>query len=201
MYIKLFKPLFDFVIGSLLFIITLPIFIIIAVLLGVSNKGKTFFIQGRPGKNGRIFKIIKFKTMMDLKYKDGNFLPDVERLTKIGRLVRKTSLDELPQLINVIKGDISLVGPRPLLVEYLPLYNDRQKKRHNVRPGITGWAQINGRNLLNWHEKFELDIWYVDNISFSLDLKILIRTIVKVIRADGINSSQSFTMEAFTGNN
>lgn len=164
------------------------------------NDGKPFFFQSRPGKGGKIFKIIKFKTMNDRKDSNGDLLPDSKRLTKIGALVRKTSLDELPQLLNVLIGDMSLVGPRPLLIEYLPLYNFEQGRRHNVRPGITGWAQVNGRNAISWNEKFNLDVWYVDNLSFNLDLKILLLTFKKVFKSEGINASANVTMEKFTGN-
>ncbi|MEN9919592.1 MAG: hypothetical protein RL662_2028 [Bacteroidota bacterium] len=164
-----------------------------------ANNGKAFFLQARPGKNGKIFKVIKYKTMNDKKGMDGQLLSDAERLTSIGRFIRKTSLDEVPQLLNVIKGDMSLVGPRPLLVEYLPLYNNEQAKRHNVCPGITGWAQINGRNAISWQQKFEYDVWYVNHISFTLDIRILLMTILKVFKSDGITSYSSVTMEKFEG--
>lgn len=163
------------------------------------NNGKPFFIQPRPGKNEKIFKLIKFKTMNDKRDKLGYLLPDEKRLTVVGKFVRKTSLDEIPQLINVIKGDMSLVGPRPLLVEYLPLYNEEQKRRHEVKPGITGWAQVNGRNAISWEEKFKYDVWYVDHLSFILDLKILLLTIKKVFKREGISSTNAATMERFTG--
>ena len=177
-----------------------PIIVFVIVFLAVSNQGDVFFVQKRPGKNEKIFKIFKFKTMNDKKDENGNLLPDEVRLTPIGRFIRKTSLDELPQLLNVLKGEMSLIGPRPLLVSYLPLYNDMQKKRHLVRPGITGWAQVNGRNAISWDKKFEYDVWYVENRSFWLDLKILFLTIQKVIKSDGISSDSSATMEVFTGN-
>jgi lipopolysaccharide/colanic/teichoic acid biosynthesis glycosyltransferase len=170
------------------------------VFLAIANDGKPFFIQRRPGKNGKIFSIVKFKTMNDRKDADGNLLSDAERLTKVGSFVRKTSLDEIPQLINVVKGDMSLIGPRPLLVQYLPLYNDFQKNRHNVRPGITGWAQVNGRNAISWEKKFEYDVWYVNNISLILDIKIVLLTIKKVFISEGINADNVATTEPFTGN-
>lgn len=201
MYKYFFKRLFDFILSLLGFIVISPIFIIIWIWLAIANKGASaFFFQERPGKDEKIFKVIKFKTMTDEKDHQGNLLPDSERLTKIGRFVRSTSLDEIPQLLNVIKGDMSLIGPRPLLVQYLPLYNDSQRRRHEVRPGITGWAQVNGRNAISWQQKFEYDVWYVENISLSLDLKILIRTIQKVFKREGISSYTNATMEAFKGN-
>ena len=158
-------------------------------------------MQERPGKNGKIFKVVKFKTMTDERDVEGNLLPDAERLTKVGRFVRSTSMDELPQLINVLKGDMALIGPRPLLVQYLPLYNEEQARRHNLRPGITGWAQVNGRNAISWTKKFELDVWYVDHCSFLLDLKIIFLTIKKVFVREGISQKGQATMEYFTGNN
>src|SRR5690606_33015152 len=170
-------------------VVLTPVFFIITVLLAVANSGKPFFIQPRPGKNGRIFKLIKFKTMNDKRDASGNLLLDADRLTAVGKFIRKTSLDEIPQLLTVIKGDMSLVGPRPLLVEYLPLYSDRQKRRHEVRPGITGWAQVNGRNAISWEQKFEYDVWYVDHVSFKLDLKILWMTVMKVFKREGISAS------------
>ena len=166
-----------------------------------ANDGKPFFFQLRPGKNGKIFKIIKFKTMTDKKDENGNLLPDADRLTKIGSFVRKTSLDEIPQLLNVIKGDMSLVGPRPLLPKYLELYNDFQRRRNEVKPGITGWAQVNGRNSISWEKKFEYDVWYVDNVSFLLDIKILIMTVLKVVKSEGINEQGQATSNEFKGNN
>lgn len=177
-----------------------PVFVVVSFLLFVANQGKPFFLQPRPGKNERIFKVIKFKTMNDKKDANGNLLPDADRLTAIGRFVRKTSLDEIPQLLNVIKGDMSLVGPRPLLVEYLPRYNEEQKMRHAVRPGITGWAQVNGRNAISWQQKFEYDIWYVNHLTFALDIKIMFLTVKKVFRSEGISSDTSATMEKFVGN-
>ncbi len=200
MYRRIFKPFVDFFIALISLIILSPLFLLVAVLLTLANKGNPFFFQQRPGRNEKIFKIVKFRTMTNTRDKNGRLLPDAERLTKIGKLVRKTSLDEIPQLINVIKGEMSLIGPRPLLPEYLPLYNDWQKKRHEVRPGITGWAQVNGRNSLDWNKKFEMDVWYVNNVNFPLDLKILFKTIEKVIKSEGINSAGQVTTENFKGN-
>ena len=167
----------------------------------VANKGRVFFTQERPGRSATIFRVIKFKTMNDKTDQQGKLLPDRERLTSIGKFVRTTSLDELPQLLNVLMGDMSLVGPRPLLPKYLPLYNDRQKRRHLVRPGITGWAQVNGRNAISWAQKFEFDIWYVDNLSFLIDVKIIWITIIKVFKREGINAAGSPTISPFNGNN
>ena len=194
------KRLLDFILSLIGFILLFPIFLFITLFLTIVNSGKPFFIQQRPGKNNKIFKVVKFKTMNDKKDAKGNLLSDNERLTSLGRFIRKTSLDEIPQLINVIKGEMSLVGPRPLLVEYLPLYDEKQIRRHEVRPGITGWAQINGRNAISWKDKFELDVWYVDNTSLSLDIKILFLTILKVFRSEDISSNTSLTMEKFEGN-
>ncbi len=199
MYKSFIKYFIDFIFSLVGFLLLSPLFIIVTVALFFS-KGKPFFFQARPGKNNKIFKVIKFRTMNDIKDENGNLLPDDKRLTRIGKFVRKTSLDEIPQLLNVIKGDMSLVGPRPLLPEYLPLYNEFQLKRHDVKPGITGWAQVNGRNTLSWGKKFEYDVWYVDNISFKLDLKILFLTLKKVFKSEGINSNTSVTMEKFNGN-
>lgn len=199
-YKNITKRLIDFILALIGFVILLPIFLVIAVFLFFANQGKPFFLQARPGKNGRIFKVIKFKTMNDRKDKDGNLLSDAERLTAIGGFVRKTSLDEIPQLLNVIKGDMSLVGPRPLLVEYLPLYNAEQKRRHAVRPGITGWAQVNGRNAISWKQKFAYDVWYVDNLSLSLDVKIIWMTVMKVFNREGISADGHVTVERFQGN-
>jgi lipopolysaccharide/colanic/teichoic acid biosynthesis glycosyltransferase len=168
--------------------------------LYVANQGKPFFFQTRPGKDEKLFRIVKFKTMNDKKDSEGNFLSDAERLTRIGRFVRKTSLDEIPQLLNVLKGDMSLIGPRPLLVQYLPLYNAEQKQRHNVRPGITGWAQVNGRNAISWEQKFAYDLWYVDNCSFLLDIKIVVLTLKKVFVREGISQEGHATMGTFKGN-
>ncbi len=200
-YKRYIKRIFDFILSLIGFIVISPIFIILLIWLTIVNKGAgALFFQERPGKDERIFKVIKFKTMTDERDASGNLLPDAQRLTKVGRFVRSTSLDEIPQLLNVIKGDMSLIGPRPLLVQYLPLYNDAQRRRHEVRPGITGWAQVNGRNAISWTQKFEYDVWYVDNISLSLDVKILVRTIMKVFKREGISSDTSSTMEAFRGN-
>lgn len=200
LYRKYLKHLFDFVVAITVFLIAFPIFLIVTFGLLYANKGKPFFFQFRPGLHCRSFRVIKFKTMNDQKDKNGELLPDDKRLTAVGKFVRKTSLDEIPQLINVIKGDMSLVGPRPLLIDYLPLYNTNQKRRHTVRPGITGWAQVNGRNTISWEEKFKYDVWYVENLSFWLDVKIIFLTIVKVFKSEGINSKTSVTMERFTGN-
>ncbi|MDB4919032.1 sugar transferase [Mucilaginibacter sp.] len=194
-----FKPLFDITVSLISFIILLPIFLLVIILLLIFNDGNVFFFQARPGRHCRIFKIIKFKTMNDRRDSAGELLSDAERLTGLGKFIRKTSLDEIPQLLNVIKGDMSLVGPRPLLIEYLPLYNIVQQKRHEVRPGITGWAQVNGRNAISWKQKFEYDVWYVTNISFLLDIKILFLTVKKIFKSEGISSSTSATMEKFAG--
>jgi lipopolysaccharide/colanic/teichoic acid biosynthesis glycosyltransferase len=169
-------------------------------LLFIVNNGKPFFFQKRVGKNARIFKVIKFKTMTDKRNESGNLLPDADRLTSLGKFIRKTSLDEVPQLFNVVKGDMSLVGPRPLLVEYLPLYNEEEKRRHEVKPGITGWAQVNGRNTISWKQKFQYDVWYVDHLTFFLDVKILGLSVKKVFKSEGISSTTGVTMEKFTGN-
>ena len=200
MYKFFFKPLLDFVLSFLGLIISSPIFLIVFIALLLANKGKVFFLQNRPGKNEEIFKIIKFRTMNDKKDAHGNLLPDEERLTTIGKLVRKTSLDEIPQLINVLLGNMSLIGPRPLLPEYLPLYNDFQKKRHLIKPGITGWAQINGRNAVEWEKKFMFDVWYVENMSFLLDLQIMFLTLKKVLKLEGVNREGEATNIAFKGN-
>jgi len=200
MYKSFFKLIFDFFIALIGLLFLSPIFLIVMIGLAIANNGKPFFFQKRPGKNEKIFSIIKFKTMHDKKDTEGNLLPDVKRLTSIGAFVRKTSLDEIPQLINIIKGDMSLIGPRPLLIQYLPLYNEQQKRRHNVRPGITGWAQVNGRNAISWAQKFEYDVWYVDNVSLTLDFKIALKTIEKIFKREGISSDTSVTMEAFKGN-
>jgi lipopolysaccharide/colanic/teichoic acid biosynthesis glycosyltransferase len=199
MYSYFIKPLFDIIFSSLLFLITLPLLIVTTVALSITNGGKPFFFQQRPGKNGQVFKIVKFKTMNDKKDLEGNLLSDELRLTPIGQMVRKLSIDELPQLINIMKGDMSFVGPRPLLVQYLERYNSFQLRRHDVKPGITGWAQVNGRNAISWTKKFELDVWYVNHQSFSLDLKILFKTVGKVLQQEGISSESSATMEEFMG--
>ena len=200
MYKVYFKPLLDCVVSLLGIVVLSPIFLVILICLFISNIGKVFFVQNRPGKNEKIFKIIKFRTMNNKKDAHGNLLPDAERLTYLGKIVRKTSLDEIPQLINVLKGDMSLIGPRPLLPEYLSLYNERQKKRHTVKPGITGWAQINGRNAVEWNKKFEFDVWYIENLSFILDLQILFLTLKKVVKLEGINREGVATNISFTGN-
>tara|TARA_B110000879_G_scaffold64868_1_gene91240 strand:- start:38 stop:628 length:591 start_codon:yes stop_codon:yes gene_type:complete len=194
------KRIFDLIISIIGLITFSPMIIALSIGLFFTNKGNPFFSQLRPGKNEKLFSIIKFKTMNDKKNSDGSFKSDSERLTSFGGFVRKTSLDEIPQLINVLKGDMSLVGPRPLLTEYLYLYSENQKKRHNVRPGITGWAQVNGRNSISWEEKFKLDIWYVHNQSILLDLKILLLTIKKVLMSDGISQKNQATAKPFNGN-
>ena len=199
MYSTFLKRLCDILVSLIGLMILSPVFLFIMVVLFFSNNGKSFFFQERPGKNGTIFNIIKFKTMNDKKDEHGEFLPFDKRVTKIGLFIRKYSLDEIPQLINVVKGDMSIVGPRPLLVQYLPLYNETQKIRHHVRPGITGWAQVNGRNAIDWEKKFELDVWYVQHLSLALDLKILVLTAKKVILKDGVNSSENLNMPPFTG--
>jgi lipopolysaccharide/colanic/teichoic acid biosynthesis glycosyltransferase len=199
LYNSIFKPVCDFLVAIIGLLVLSPLFLIVALCLTFVNSGTPFFFQSRPGKNARIFKVIKFKTMNDKRGSDGKLLPDKDRLTGIGKFVRKTSLDEIPQLINVIIGDMSLVGPRPLLVSYLPLYTDFQKQRHVVKPGITGWAQINGRNAISWEQKFNLDVWYVKHQSFALDLKILFNTLSKVIKSEGINTQGQATTKPFTG--
>ena len=202
MCVHFVKRLIDFIIVFCILMIIWPILLLISIWLHFANKGTgTFFMQERPGKHGKIFKVIKYKTMTDERDENGNLLPDEKRLTKIGKFIRSTSIDELPQLINVLKGDMALIGPRPLLPQYLPLYSKEQARRHAVRPGITGWAQVNGRNAISWTKKFELDVWYVDHCSFLLDLKIIFLTIKKVFVREGISSDTSVTMEAFTGNN
>ena len=201
MYKNFIKPVIDFVLALVGFLFLSPVFVMVTIGLFFANDGKPFFFQLRPGKNGKIFKIIKFKTMTDKKEENGNLLPDADRLTKIGSFVRKTSLDEIPQLLNVIKGDMSLVGPRPLWPKYLELYNDFQRRRNEVKPGITGWAQVNGRNSISWEKKFEYDVWYVDNVSFLLDIKILILTVLKVVKSEGINEQGQATSNEFKGNN
>jgi undecaprenyl phosphate N,N'-diacetylbacillosamine 1-phosphate transferase len=200
MYRNFLKPLLDVLLSVLALVVLSPLFILCIILLFFANSGKPFFLQRRPGKNEKIFTVIKFKTMNDKKDAQGNLLPDEQRLTAIGKFIRKTSLDEMPQLINVVKGDMSLIGPRPLLVEYLPLYNEFEKRRHEVKPGITGWAQVNGRNAISWKQKFEYDIWYIDHLSFIVDIKILFLSVVKILQAKGISSEGFATMERFTGN-
>ena len=202
MYKHFWKRVIDFTLSLLALAILWPILLLIAIWLHFANKGAgAFFFQERPGKDGKIFRVIKFKTMTDERDSKGDLLPDVVRLTKVGKFVRSTSIDELPQLINVLKGDMALIGPRPLLIQYLPLYNKEQARRHEVRPGITGWAQVNGRNAISWARKFELDVWYVDNISFVIDLKVIVLTIKKVLFREDINSATSATVEGFNGHN
>lgn len=205
MYKHFFKRFFDFWIALIALICLSPILLIVTIWLHFANKGAgAFFFQERPGKDSKLFKIVKFKTMTDERDADGNLLPDTERLTKVGRFIRSTSIDELPQLFNVLKGDMALIGPRPLLPKYLPLYSKEQARRHDVRPGISGWAQCNGRNGISWTKKFELDVWYVDHLSFITDLKIIYLTIKKVLVKDGINqevSKNGHLMEPFNGHN
>lgn len=200
MYRNFLKRLFDLTASVIGLIILSPVFLVVTGALFIGNQGKPFFFQKRPGINGRIFRIIKFKTMNDRTDSQGNLLSDAERLTPAGAFVRKTSLDEIPQLINVIRGEMSLIGPRPLLPEYLNLYNDFQRRRNEVRPGITGWAQVNGRNAISWEKKFEYDVWYVDHISFALDVKILLLTVKKVFVSEGITQEGHVTSEEFKGN-
>ncbi|MFM2229270.1 MAG: Undecaprenyl phosphate N,N-diacetylbacillosamine 1-phosphate transferase [Bacteroidota bacterium] len=199
MYRRIVKPFADFGVAMVALIIAAPLIAVIAVFLYIANERKPFFYQMRPGKNGKVFRIVKFKTMNDKRDSTGQLLPDEVRLTPVGRWVRKTSLDELPQLWNVVKGDMSLVGPRPLLTDYLHLYNAFQARRHEVKPGITGWAQVNGRNAISWDKKFEYDVWYVDHLSFLLDLKILVKTVLKVIKSEGVNNAANTTVEPFQG--
>lgn len=201
MYNSFFKPVFDFIAAFIAICLFSPLFIFIIMILAINNNGSPFFLQTRGGKNQSIFKVIKFKTMNDKKDGNGELLPDDVRLTKLGNFIRKTSLDELPQLINVLKGEMSLIGPRPFMSEYLELYNDFQKRRHEVTPGITGWAQINGRNNISWSEKFKLDVWYVDNQSLSLDVKILFLTLKKIIKSEDVNKEGQITTVKFNGKN
>ena len=202
MYKNFFKRFFDFWISLIALIVISPILLVITIWLHFANKGAgAFFFQERPGKDAKIFKVIKFKTMTDERDAEGNLLPDAERLTKVGKFVRSTSIDELPQLINVLKGDMALIGPRPLFVQYLPLYSPEQAHRHEVRPGISGWAQCHGRNAISWTEKFKLDVWYVDHVSLWTDLKVIFITIKNVLMRKDINSATAATMEAFNGNN
>lgn len=200
MYKKIIKPFFDVFFAIIGLILIFPVFIIITIALYFANSGQPFFFQKRPGKNGHIFTIIKFKTMNDKKDAQGNLLDDAHRLTKIGYFIRKTSLDEITQLINVAKGEMSFIGPRPLLPEYLTLYSVEQNRRHEVTPGITGWAQVNGRNAISWKQKFEFDVWYVDHCTFILDLKIVFMTIKKILIKEGITAENSVSMEKFDGN-
>lgn len=202
MYKHFFKRFFDFWISLIALIIFSPILLIVTIWLHIANKGAgAFFFQERPGKNAKIFKVIKYKTMTDERDADGNLLPDEKRLTKVGKFVRSTSIDELPQLINVLKGDMALIGPRPLLVQYLPLYSSEQARRHEVRPGISGWAQCHGRNAISWTEKFKLDVWYVDHCTLWTDIKVIFITIKNVLMRKDINSATAATMEYFNGNN
>ena len=202
MYKHWFKRLLDFVISLIALICISPILLIITIWLHFANKGAgAFFTQDRPGKDGKIFKVIKYKTMTDERDENGELLPDMQRITKVGSFVRKTSIDELPQLFNVLKGDMALIGPRPLLVQYLPLYSKEQARRHEVRPGISGWAQCHGRNAISWKEKFELDVWYVDHVSLWVDIKIIFITIKNVLARKDINQSGETTMEGFNGHN
>lgn len=202
MYKHFFKRFLDFWISLIVLIIISPILLLVTIWLHFANKGAgALFFQERPGKDGKIFKVIKFKTMTDERDVEGNLLPDEVRLTKVGRFVRSTSIDELPQLINVLKGDMALIGPRPLLVQYLPLYSKEQMRRHEVRPGISGWAQCHGRNQISWTEKFKLDVWYVDHLSFMTDLQVIMITIKKVLFREDINSDNDATMEDFDGTN
>jgi undecaprenyl phosphate N,N'-diacetylbacillosamine 1-phosphate transferase len=200
MYKIFFKRFFDVVIALITIVIFSPLLFLVFLLLLISNQGNPFFFQKRPGLNGEIFKVIKFKTMNDKRDAHGNLLPDDKRLTKLGIFIRKTSFDEGPQVINILKGDMSIIGPRPLLPEYLPLYNEQQKKRHDAKPGITGWAQINGRNAISWKKKFEYDVWYVENVSFLLDLKIFFSTFLKVFKPEGVNTIDQATTLKFNGN-
>jgi undecaprenyl phosphate N,N'-diacetylbacillosamine 1-phosphate transferase len=199
MYRSLIKPFFDRLSALMVLVVLSPVLVVVVMLLFIANKGKVWFVQARPGKDEMIFKVIKFRTMNDERNMQGELLPDNQRLTRIGKFIRKTSLDELPQLINVVKGDMSVVGPRPLLIEYLPLYSSEQKRRHDVKPGITGWAQVNGRNTVAWPQRFAYDVYYVDHQSFWFDVKILLLTVKKVFKAEGISSGTSVTMEKFTG--
>ncbi len=199
-YANFFKRVIDLLVALIIFSVLSPVFIVVTILLAFANGGKPFFFQSRPGRYERIFKVIKFKTMNDRKDKNGELLPDADRLTPVGSFIRRTSLDELPQMLNVIKGDMSLIGPRPLLIEYLPRYSETQRHRHEVRPGITGWAQVNGRNTISWQQKFEYDVWYVNHISFPLDFRIFFLTIRNIVKSEGISSDTSATMEKFMGN-
>ncbi len=202
MYKHCFKRLIDFVLALVALVVISPVLLVVAIWLHFANKGAgAFFLQERPGKGGKIFKVIKFKTMTDKRDADGNLLPDADRLTKVGRFVRSTSIDELPQLINVLKGDMALIGPRPLLVQYLPIYSPEQARRHEVRPGISGWAQCHGRNAISWAEKFKLDVWYVDHCTLATDLKVIFITIKKVICRADISQQGNATMEPFNGHN
>ena len=200
MYARVLKPLLDFLFALILLLLSSPVLVLTALLLVIFNKGRVFYFQQRPGLQGKPFRVIKFKTMNDKTDADGNLLPDEKRITGLGKFLRKTSIDEFPQLFNILSGGLSLIGPRPLLMEYLPLYNEQQNKRHDVKPGITGWAQVNGRNAITWDEKFEYDRWYVEHISFTLDLRILVMTMLNVFSGKGINTTGGAAMPKFTGN-
>ena len=200
MYKQIMKPVFDITLSFFGLIALSPVFLVLTLILAIQNKGNVFFLPERAGFQGKPFRVIKFRTMNEKKDDAGNLLPPGERITKTGRIIRATSLDEIPQLINILKGDMSLIGPRPLHTYYLPLYNETQQRRHNVKPGITGWAQVNGRNTISWQQKFEYDVWYVDNLSFRLDIKILFLTLLKVLRREGISQTGHATMEIFRGN-
>lgn len=199
MYAKYIKRMLDFLLSLCALLVLSPVLLVLIVVTAVKMKGNPFFTQLRPGKDEKIFRLIKLRTMTCEKDQDGNLLPDAQRLTKYGKLLRSTSLDELPELINILKGDMSIVGPRPLLVKYLPLYNEEQRHRHDVRPGLTGWAQVNGRNAISWEEKFRMDVEYVNRISFAMDVKIVLQTVGKIFRREGISSETSATMEEFVG--
>lgn len=201
MYRLIFKRLFDILIAMVVLFLSFPLLLLASLILMYQNKGKVFFFQERPGLHQKAFRIIKFKTMTDEKDSQGKLLPDNQRITKAGKIIRKLSIDELPQLINVLNGDMSLVGPRPLLFKYIPLYSENQLRRHNVRPGITGWAQVNGRNSISWTKKFELDVFYVENLSFLFDIKILWKTFIKVVKTEGVNQSDARPMQPFDGTN
>ena len=201
MYKSIVKRLLDSIFALVGLVLLSPVLILVSIILLIANKDSPFFFQRRPGKDEKVFKIVKFKTMNNLKDAKGNLLPDKDRITAVGTFIRKYSLDEIPQLFNVLIGDMSLIGPRPLIIEYLPIYNEEQKQRHNVKPGITGWAQVNGRNAISWKKKFELDVWYVKNISFMLDLKILKLTFIKVLQKKDVNLSEDLTSEYFNGKN
>jgi undecaprenyl phosphate N,N'-diacetylbacillosamine 1-phosphate transferase len=201
MYRFFFKRLIDLLFSAIGLLMLSPVILLLITILAFANGGSPFFVQQRPGLKGRIFRVFKFKTMNDKRDSDGNLLPDKDRVTAVGQFIRSTSLDELPQLFNVFIGDMSLIGPRPLLIKYLPLYNETQSRRHEVRPGITGWAQVNGRNAISWEQKFEYDVWYIDHISFVLDLKIIFATLLKVFKRQGVNASDNVTMAPFNGKN
>lgn len=199
MYARFFKRILDFILSLCALVVLSPVLLVLIILGAVNMKGNPFFTQLRPGKDEKIFKLIKFRTMTNKKDRNGNLLPDDKRLTKYGKILRSTSLDELPEIINILSGDMSIVGPRPLLVQYLTRYNEEQKHRHDVRPGLTGWAQVNGRNVVTWEEKFEMDVWYTKNISFKTDVKIILATVKCVLKRSGISSETSSTMEEFMG--